>query len=153
MEEKRFKRVVVDTYALLAIAYGEVGGNARRVLDGIRKGRIEGLIPSTVAYEYVVHWFKGRIPGLRSLDEVVTYLKSYFKIEPLDLADYLEAAKIKIKGDEMLKKAENEALRNRRLSIVDTTVITLALRKKAPILSGDKDLTYVATKKGIKVIW
>ena len=58
---------------------------ARKVLEEIRRGRIEGLIPITVVYEYVVHWIRGRIPALKSLDEVVTYIKSYFRVEPLSI--------------------------------------------------------------------
>jgi len=153
LEAERLRRVVVDTYTLIAMAYDEVGERARDVLNGIRRGRIEGLIPITVVYEYVVHWLRGRIPALRSLDEVVTYLRSYFRVEPLGLDDYIEAAKIKVRGDEVLRNAEDEALRGRRLSIVDSTVIALARRVRAPILSGDRDLAYVAAKEGIEVIW
>jgi len=145
LEAERLRRVVVDTYTLIAVAYDEVGERIRDVLNGIRRGRIEGLIPITVVYEYVVHWRRGRIPALRSLDEVVTYLRSYFRVEPLGLDDYIEAAKIKVRGD--------EALRGRRLGIVDSTVIALARRVRAPILPGDRDLTYVATEAGIEVIW
>jgi len=122
-------------------------------LNSIRMGRIEGLIPITVVYEYLVHWFRGRIPALRSLDEAITYLRSYFRIERLELDDYIEAAKIKVRGDEVLKEAEDEALRGRKLSIVDSTVIALARRARVPILSGDRDLTYVAIKEGIEVLW
>ena len=52
-----------------------------------------------------------------------------------------------------MKKAKMEELRKRRLSIVDSTVIALALREKLPILTGDKDLRYVAEKIGVKTIW
>ena len=52
-----------------------------------------------------------------------------------------------------LKKAKIEELRRRRLSIVDSTIIALALREKLPILTGDKDLRYVAGKMGVKTIW
>ena len=153
MEEERTGKIVIDTYALLAVVYDEVGGDARRMLEDVRSGRAKGLIPVTVAYEYAVHWLRGRIPGLRSLDEVATYLKSYFRVEALEFNDYLEAAEIKARGDELLRKAEDRALRARRLSIVDSTVIALARRRKAPIMTGDKDLAYVAAKEGIKTIW
>ena len=122
-------------------------------MEEIRRGRIEGLIPVSVVYEYVVHWLRGRIPALKSLDEVVTYIKSYFRVEPLSFEDYVEAAMIKVRGDEMLRKAEDETLKTRRLSIIDSTVIALARKKGIPILSGDKDLAYVATKEGVEVIW
>ncbi len=49
------KKVVIDTYALLAIAYGEVGNNAVKVLEEIRRGNVVGLLPQTVVYEYIVH--------------------------------------------------------------------------------------------------
>jgi len=153
LEAERLRKVVVDTYTLIAIVYDEVGERARDVLNSIRMDRIEGLIPITVVYEYLVHWFRGRVPALRSLDEAITYLRSYFRIECLKLDDYIEAAKIKVRGDEMLKEAEDEVLRGRKLSIVDSTVIALARRVRAPILSGDRDLTYVAIKEGIEVIW
>lgn len=132
METEELKKVVVDTYALLAIVYGEVGENARKILEDIRRGRVKGLIPFTVVYEYVVHWLRGKIPGLKSIDEVVTYLKSYFKVETLEFNDYVEAARIKVSGDKVLREAEDEALKVRRLSIVDSTVIALARREKAP---------------------
>jgi len=53
----------------------------------------------------------------------------------------------------MLKEAEDETLKGRKLSIVDSTVIALAHRVRTPILSSDRDLTYVAIKEGIEVIW
>ncbi len=152
MEEEGVKEVVVDTYTLLAIVYDEVSGKARRVLEDIRTGRVKGLIPATVAYEYIIHWLKGRIPGLKSIDEVVTYLKTYFRIVNLFLEDYLEVAKIKVKGDQLLKEAEDPGLRNRRLSIVDSTVVALA-QKKIPVISGDRDLAHVAKEGNIEVIW
>mgnify|MGYP001772877990 CR=1 FL=1 len=153
METERLRKVVVDTYALLAIVYDEVGDNARNVLEGIRRGEIEGLIPTTVVYEYVVHWLRGRIPRLRNLDELITYLRSYFKTVELSLDDYIEAAKIKIEGDKILMEAKDETLKSRRLSIVDSSVIAVACKAKTPIVSGDKDLMYVARKMGIETIW
>ena len=153
MEQERFKEVVIDTYALMAIVYDEVGSNALRVLKDIKAGRTRGLVPSTVAYEYIVHWLRGRIPELKSIDEVVTYLRSYFKIIELSFRNFIEAAKIKVEGDNLLKSAKREDLRFRRLSIVDSTVIALALEKNTPIVTGDEDLAYVANAKGIETIW
>jgi len=145
--------VVINTYALMAIVYDEVGGEARKALMRVRSGDLRGLVPATVAHGYVVHWLRGRVPGLRSLDEVVTYLKSYFKLVSLTTNDFIEVAKIKVEGDSMLSGAGDEELRSRRLSVVDSTVIALALRRKAPIITGDKDLTYVARSRGVEVIW
>lgn len=153
MEQENIKEIVVDTYALLAIVYDEVSENAKKVLEAMRRGKIKGLIPVTVAYEYIIHWLRGRIPGLKSIEEVTTYLKNYFKVIELSYEDYVEAAKIKIKGDMILGKAEDKELRSRRLSIVDSTVIALALKRKTPILTGDKDLAYVAMKENIGIIW
>jgi len=45
----------------------------------------------------------------------------------LSLEEYAEAARVKVRGDALLERAEDESLRSRRLSIVDSTVIALAL--------------------------
>ncbi len=150
---EKVNEVIIDTYALMAIVYDEVGKEAMKVLNDVKLGKVKGLIPTTVAYEYVIHWLRGRIPGLKSINEVITYLRRYFKVIELTFEDFIEAAKIKIEGDELLKKARDERLRIRRLSIVDSTVIISALKRGVPIITGDTDLTYVANSKGIKVIW
>ncbi|WP_052833624.1 PIN domain-containing protein [Staphylothermus hellenicus] len=67
--------------------------------------------------------------------------------------EYAEVAQIKVRGDDILKKSRIPSLRNRRLSIVDSTLIVLAKRKNAPIITGDKDLRYVAEKENVNVIW
>ncbi|MEM0047960.1 MAG: PIN domain-containing protein [Ignisphaera sp.] len=133
MEREGSRKVVIDTYTPLAIAYDEVGNSVRNVLEGIRRGDIDGLIPATVLYEYVVHWLRERIPGLKNIDELVTYLRSYFKIVELDLNDYIKAAKIKIEGDKMLAEAEDVTLRSRRLGMVDPAVIAVAHKVKSTI--------------------
>ncbi len=153
MEEERLTKVVIDTYTLLAIVYDEVGEKARRILEAVRLGEIRGLIPVTVAYEYLVHWLRGRIPALKSVEEVDTYLKNYFKIIDLGYSDYVKAAEIKVKGDELLSRARDEKLRYRRLSFVDSTVIAVAVKEKIPVVSGDRDLAYVATRYNVAVIW
>ncbi len=150
--ESRGRIIVIDTYALLAMAYGEVSDRAAQALQDVRRGRIVGVVPVTVAYEYLVHWHRGRIPVLKTVDEVTTFLTTYFRVESLTLRDWITAAEIKHRGDNMLKTA-NEPLRSRRLSIVDSTVIACALKLKAPILTGDEDLAFVAENLGITVIW
>lgn len=150
---EREREVIIDTYTLLAIAYDEVSRKAYEILENVRDRKIRGLIPVTVVYEYIVHWLRGRIPVLKNIDEVLTYLKTYFKITDLSLDDYVEAAQIKVRGDNILKKSKISGLRNRRLSIVDSTIIALAKRKNAPIITGDKDLEYVAKKENVDVIW
>ncbi|ABM80486.1 type II toxin-antitoxin system VapC family toxin [Hyperthermus butylicus] len=150
---EKAKKVIIDTYTLLAMAYGELSSTAASLLEQVRERRVVGIIPVTVAYEYLVHWHRGRIPVLKTVDEVVTFLTSYFKVERVEFADWVKAAEIKSKGDQFLRNSSNPLLRQRRLSIVDSTVIALALRLNIPILTGDKDLAYVAEKFGVPTLW
>jgi len=151
LEEERVKAVVVDTYAILAMAYGELGRNAEEVLLKIRRGEVVGYLPATVAYELSVHWLRGRIPALKSVEELKTFITKYFRVVELKLDDYIESAKIKVEGDEMLRGSLE--LEGRSLSIVDSTIIRLALELNAPIVTGDKDLSHVAERKGVKIVW
>jgi predicted nucleic acid-binding protein len=151
LEEERVKAAVVDTYAILAMAYGELGGNAEKVLLQIRRGEVVGYLPATVAYELSIHWLRGKIPTLKSLEELKTFITRYFRIVELKLNDYIESAKIKVEGDEMLRGSPE--LEGRSLSIVDSTIIWLALELNAPIVTGDKDLSHVARRKGVEIIW
>jgi len=122
VESKKMKRlVIVDTYTLLAMAFGELSDVATQTLQSVRSGRIVGVVPITVAYEYLVHWYRGRIPALRAPEEALTFLTTYFRIESLSLADWVKAAEVKHAGDNMLREARDPTLRTRRLSIVDST--------------------------------
>jgi len=47
----------------------------------------------------------------------------------------------------------NPELEGRSLSIVDSTIIWLALELNAPIVTGDKDLSHIARRKGVEIIW
>ena len=67
--EERPRKLVVDTYALLAKAFGELGKRAAQLLQDVRRERIVGLLPVTVAYEYIVHWRSGGILALTSVEE------------------------------------------------------------------------------------
>jgi len=69
------------------------------------------------------------------------------------LETYLKAVEIKAKGDEVLKMATDAKLGERRLGIVDSTVIALAKKRRAPIVTGDMDLTYVARSMNLEVLW
>jgi len=152
LEKKREMRtVIVDTYAVLAMAYGELGEEAEKVLLGIRRGDVVGYLPVTVVYELCIHVLRGRIPVFESIEEFKTFITKYFRIAELRLEDYIEAARIKIEGDAMLK--ESIEFRNRSLSFTDSTVIWLAIKMKIPIVTGDKDLAYVAKRKDVEVIW
>jgi predicted nucleic acid-binding protein len=91
------------------------------------------------------------LPALQPLDELKTFTTRYFRVVELKLDDYLESARVKVEGDEALK--ESSKLRGRALSIVDSTIIWLALKLGAPIVTGDEDLSYVARRKGVEVIW
>jgi len=46
------KRVLVDTYALIAAAVDALTPNAERVLKSIRVGEIVGIIHYAIAYEF-----------------------------------------------------------------------------------------------------
>lgn len=52
-----------------------------------------------------------------------------------------------------MKKASDPRLRKRTLSLADATTIALALKYNAPVLTGDIDLSYVAERLGVEVIW
>jgi len=143
------KSIIVDTYAILAMAYGELTKRGEEVMAGIRSGLYEGVIPSTVVFEFIVHWLRSRIPSLKSIDEARTFLFTYFKVNELTSDDFIDSAKIKKEGDDILAKEIN----GRRLSIVDSTIIHLAKKLGVGIITGDKDLTLVARKLGIEIIW
>jgi len=147
------RKVVVDTYALMAMVFGELSSAAERILLGIRDGRVKGLVPSTVGYEFALQWLRGRIPGLRSIGEVETFLRAYFVVVDLALEDFIEAARIKARGDELLASSGSRELSSRRLSLVDSSVILVAAKLGAPIVTGDKDLSYVAGKLSLRVLW
>lgn len=126
---------------------------AMKSLLEIKAGRIKGIIHYLVVYETLYHWRKGRLPGFKSEDEVKDYLREAFLNVELthEVAD--EASRIKVNGDEMLSKAKDASLLPRRLSSCDATTIALGKLYGIPIISGDKDLTYVAKKFNIRIIW
>jgi predicted nucleic acid-binding protein len=150
LEEERGE-VVVDTYTILAMAYGELGVNAERVMLGIKRGEITGILPVTVVYELVVHWLRNKLPVFRNIEEIKTFTSMYFKVTDLKLSDYVESAKIKLEGDKMLKS--NPELKERTLSLIDSTILWTAIKHHAPIVTGDRDIAWVAKKKGVEVIW
>jgi len=152
MGGEKNRKVVVDTYALMAMVFGELSSKAENIMCSIYKGEVTGIVPETVAYEYTIQWYKGRIPALKNIDEVKAFLKTYFIVRKLEFEDYIKAAEIKVMGDKLLAESGDENLMQRRLSLVDSTVLTVALSEKCPILTGDRDLTYVALKLGLHVI-
>lgn len=149
----KVRRVVVDTYALMAIVFDEVSERAREVLMRIRDGGVEGLVPVTVVYEYAVHWFRGRIPGLRDIEELMGYLEQYFEVVELSIEDYVKAAGVKARADDILRSSQDPNLRERKLGLVDSTVLWVAIREGAPVLTSDEVLMYVARELGVETIW
>jgi len=149
--EEKSEAVAVDTYAILAMAYGELGKRAEEVLTRIRRGEAVGYLPATVVYELCVHWLRGKIPTLKSMEEVVTLVSRYFRVVELKIDDYVESARLKVEGDRMLR--ESPELVGRALSFVDSTIIWLALKLRVPIVTGDKDLSYVARRMGTEILW
>ena len=153
MGEEEIQRVIVDTYALMAMVFGELTPKAENIMYSIYRGEVTGIVPETVAYEYAIQWYRGRIPALKNIDEVKAFLKTYFVIRELEFEDYVKAAEIKVMGDKLLGESGDEDLVQRRLSLIDSTILITALSEKCPILTGDKDLTYVALKLGLHVLW
>lgn len=65
----------------------------------------------------------------------------------------IEAARVKVEGDEVLKAADDEVLRERRLSSCNAVTIAVGMRYDLPMLSSDRDLCYVAGKLRVSVLW
>lgn len=49
--------VIVDNYAILSMAFGELTKNAEEVMLRIRR-ELEGIISSTAVLEFTVYWFR-----------------------------------------------------------------------------------------------
>lgn len=84
---------------------------------------------------------------------MMEFLRRYFSIVNLSSVMAVRAAEIKFYGDKLLKQSVSRELKRRSLSIGDALTVYLAKSLNAPILTGDADLTYVARKFKIKVIW
>lgn len=147
------RKVLIDTYAIIAAATDSLTAESEDVLGKVRRGSLRGVVHSLIIYELSYHWHRGRIPAFESEEEMMNYiLRTFLRVR---LTDELarEAAKVKVKGDGLLKLAEDESLRSRRLSSCDAVTIALGIKQGIPILSGDKDLRYVARKLGVEVMW
>jgi len=46
---------------------------------------------------------RNKFPVFRNIEEMKTFTLVYFKATDLKLGDYVESAKMKVEGDEMLK--------------------------------------------------
>lgn len=144
--------VVVDTYALLADLTGHAPDSAVKTLEEVRLGRAEGILHYLIIYELAYHWKRGRLP-FKSEEELKEFVDTYFTLHPLDPTLAMEAARLKLEGDKLLKNSKNPKLNRRRLSVSDATSIALARALGASLLTGDTDLSYAARNLGIKVIW
>ena len=147
------KRVLVDTYAFLAAATDTLTPKAKELMKKIAMGEIKGVIHFLIIYEILYHWLKGRLPSFTSEKELLDYLKIYFLNVKITLDIVNQASKIKLKGDALLSEAEDPLLKKRRLSACDALTIAIGKILNLPILTGDKDLSYVAKKIGVEIIW
>ncbi len=144
--------VVVDSYAIIADLLGEITSRARRVLDSIRLGEVIGLVHYLTVFELAYHWRRGRLP-FASEKELLEFIDYYFRFIDIDPRLAIEASRIKVMGDKMLRESRDPRLKRRSLSIADATCIAVALEYRAPIVSGDLDLTFTAKNMGVEVIW
>ncbi len=119
------RRILVDTYAIIADLTGQVTPKARRLLEGIRLGVAEGVLHYLIIYELFYHWRRGRLP-FRDEEELLDFVNSYFIVKALDTTIATKASEVKLLGDRLLATASNPRLRRRRLSVADATTIAIA---------------------------
>ena len=146
------ERVIVDTYAIIADLTAQAARAAARVLERVRLGQAVGVVHYLIVYELAYHWRRGRLP-FRGGEELLEFVSTYFRVKELDTQLALRASKVKVLGDRLLAQASSPALRRRRLSSADAATIALAENEGAPVVTGDADLSYVARKLGVQVIW
>jgi len=144
--------VIVDTYAIVADLTEQATQKAVRILEGVRTGNVRGVLHYHIVYELSYHWRKGRLP-FASEEELLEFINTYFTYKNIGVETALEASKIKIVGDNLLATSDDPHLRKRKLSIADATTIALAKQEGTPIVTGDIDLSYVAKKLGVEIIW
>jgi predicted nucleic acid-binding protein len=145
--------VLIDTYALLAAATGDLTRTAQEVFLSLRKGRIRGVVHALVVFEVLYQWRRGKLPGFKDEGELYNYLSRVFDTARITERVVRKAAEVKVVGDDLLRKAPDPSLRARRLSTCDAFTVAIALDRALPVLSGDRDLAYVANKLGVEVLW
>lgn len=141
------RTVIVDTYALMAKATGEITSKANRCLENVRRGKLKGVIHPVITYEFLLQFYRGRTPIFKTSGETLGFLETYFSTAELSNNVALMAAEIRFKSDELLTKLK------RSLSVCDSITIAIAKRAKSPIITGDKDLQAVAEKENVDIIW
>lgn len=139
--------MIVDTYALMAKATGEISNEADKWLEEIRRGRSKGMIHPMITYEFLLQFHRKRIPVFRDVDEALTFLETYFDVMKLDNQVVSVAAEIKSKSRDLVTRLR------RHLSICDSVTIAIAREEGYPILTGDEDLQAIAIRENVKVIW
>ncbi|MGB9631618.1 MAG: PIN domain-containing protein [Candidatus Methanodesulfokora sp.] len=147
------RKVLIDTYAIMAAATSSLTPVSEDVLLKVRRGAVRGVIHGLILYEVIYHWHRGRLPGFKSEEEITSYLLGTFLNIRLTNDLMREAAKVKVKGDDLLKLAEDKALQGRKLSSCDAITISIGIKYSFPVVSGDRDLQYVAKKLGVEVLW
>lgn len=135
------RTVIVETYALMAKATGEITPKANRYVENVRSGKIKGTIHPVITYEFLLQFHKGRIPIFKTPEETLDFLETYFSTAELSNSLALMAAEIRFKSEALLTKLK------RSLSVCDSLTIAIAKKTKSPIITGDKDLQAVAEKK------
>ena len=144
---KTLRTVIIDTYALMAKATGEITPQANKHLEDVRNGKLKGVIHPLITYEFILQFHKGRIPIFDTAQETLDFLETYFATAELSNNIALTAAEIRFKSEALLTKL------HRKLSICDSLTIALAKKTKTPIITGDKDLQTVAEKENVETIW
>ena len=150
--DEEIDTVIVDTYAIMADLTEQATQKAVKTLEKIRTGNIRGILHYHIIYELSYHWRKGRLP-FTDEEELLDFINTYFTYKDIGIETALEASKIKIVGDNLLASSDDPYLKKRRLSIADATTIALAKQVEIPIVTGDIDLSYVAKKLGVEIIW
>ncbi|MEM2127374.1 MAG: PIN domain-containing protein [Candidatus Bathyarchaeia archaeon] len=139
--------VVVDTYALMAKATSEITPKADAHLENVRVGRVRGIIHPLITYEFLLQFYKGRIPIFKTPIEALEFLERYFYTVEISNRIAMMASEIRFKSEKLVAELE------RHLSTCDAITIAIAREWQSPILSGDKDLQIMAKEEQIKTIW
>lgn len=141
------RAVAVDTYALMAKATSEITPKADACLENVKRGRVKGIIHPLITYEFLLQFYKGRMPIFTTSSEALEFLEGHFSTVEISNRVALEAAEVKFKSVELIAKLK------RHLSVCDSVTIAIAKDWKSPIVSGDKDLQTVAKKERVEIIW
>jgi len=141
------RTVIVDTYALMAKATGEITPKANECLENVRSGKLKGAIHPVITYEFLLQFHRGRIPIFETPEETLGFLETYFSTVELSNSVALTAAEIRFKSDALVTTLK------RSLSVCDSLTIAIAKKTKSPIMTGDKNLQVVAEKENVDIIW